>query len=105
MTKNCTFEYNEAGERRCTRCGRKVLSREERVYTRCRIQSRGLGDWIAFALGMYGITPKRIERITGRPCGCKERQEAANRWWWWITGQRSRPEPVESPRDSDNTES
>jgi hypothetical protein len=39
-----------------------------------------LGDFVAGCLKSLGITPERIEKTTGKPCGCKARQEAMNRW-------------------------
>ena len=38
----------------------------------------GLGDAIHSALSAVGITPERVERWLGRPCGCHERQEKLN---------------------------
>ena len=40
---------------------------------------RGLGDMVAAGLAAVGITPDRVERVIGGPCGCKERQAALNR--------------------------
>ncbi len=37
-----------------------------------------LGDRVANALGAVGITPERVEKITGKPCGCKKRQNKLN---------------------------
>jgi hypothetical protein len=42
--------------------------------------ARGLGDYVAAALKTVGITPERVSRLTGRPCGCKRRQQALNQW-------------------------
>lgn len=41
-------------------------------------RKRGLGDIIESVLSFIGITPKRIEKITGKPCGCKKRKEKLN---------------------------
>lgn len=38
----------------------------------------GLGDRVASALAAVGITPRLVERVTGRPCGCKKRAAALN---------------------------
>lgn len=44
----------------------------------------GLGDMVAVGLSAVGITPERIQAITGKPCGCEERKrllnEAGARW-------------------------
>jgi len=37
-----------------------------------------LGDKVANALGAVGITPERVEKITGKPCGCKKRKNKLN---------------------------
>ena len=54
----------------------------------------GLGDAIHSALSSVGITPERVERWLGRPCGCHERQEKLNQLGWWakrvLTGKRDR---------------
>jgi hypothetical protein len=44
-------------------------------------KSRGLGDTIAKFARATGIAQavETVSKITGRPCGCKERQEALNR--------------------------
>lgn len=38
----------------------------------------GLGDMVAACLSAIGITPERVSAITGKPCGCKKRQQALN---------------------------
>jgi hypothetical protein len=38
----------------------------------------GLGDMVAAGLSAIGITPERVSKVTGKPCGCKERQAALN---------------------------
>lgn len=38
----------------------------------------GLGDMVAAGLAAVGITPERVSALTGKPCGCKERQAALN---------------------------
>jgi hypothetical protein len=38
----------------------------------------GLGDLVAAGLSAVGITPERVSAVTGRPCGCKERQAKLN---------------------------
>jgi hypothetical protein len=38
----------------------------------------GLGDRVASVLSAVGITPKRVEAVTGKPCGCKARQQKLN---------------------------
>lgn len=39
---------------------------------------QGLGDMVAAGLASVGITPERVSAVTGKPCGCKERQAALN---------------------------
>lgn len=38
----------------------------------------GLGDMVAAGLSAVGITPERVSALTGKPCVCKQRQEALN---------------------------
>ena len=38
----------------------------------------GLGDLVASGLSAVGITPERVSALTGKPCGCKQRQAALN---------------------------
>lgn len=40
---------------------------------------RGLGDMASSVLSAIGITPSLVEKITGKPCGCKKRAEFMNR--------------------------
>lgn len=46
---------------------------------RRRYSRRGLGDMVAAVLSAFGITEQRVSRLTGKPCGCKQRREAMNR--------------------------
>lgn len=39
----------------------------------------GLGDMVAAGLAAVGITPERVQRLTGKPCRCHQRKEALNR--------------------------
>lgn len=39
----------------------------------------GLGDMMAAGLSSVGITKRLVSRLFGKPCGCLERQQAANR--------------------------
>lgn len=47
-------------------------------YPRQRIS--GLGDLVAKGLRFVGITPERVSKLTGRPCKCKSRQQALNKF-------------------------
>ena len=69
----------------CSRCGMQVSSMAVRVGE-CR--GRGLGDWVQFALAAIGITKERVEKVSGKPCGCKQRQEALNKLGRQLTAQR-----------------
>lgn len=37
-----------------------------------------LGDLLSSALASVGVTPERVERWTGGPCGCEERRRKLN---------------------------
>lgn len=39
-----------------------------------------LGDTTERFLKLFGITKERVQAVTGKPCGCKKRQEAMNVW-------------------------
>lgn len=38
----------------------------------------GLGDMVSAGLAAVGITPERVSKVLGRPCGCKERAAQLN---------------------------
>ena len=44
----------------------------------CPCDRPGLGDMVAAGLAAVGITPERVSALTGKPCGCKQRQAALN---------------------------
>lgn len=39
-----------------------------------------LGTMLHKAFEAVGITPARVEKVTGKPCGCNRRREALDRW-------------------------
>lgn len=41
-------------------------------------QPMGLGDIVSAGLAAVGITPERVSKVLGRPCGCKERAAKLN---------------------------
>lgn len=45
---------------------------------------RGLGDLTAAGLSLLGLTPERVESVTGRPCACHSRRQALNAAGRWI---------------------
>jgi hypothetical protein len=62
----------------CTRCGKPAPSAD--IHRNCQGEP-GLGDVVALWLERLGITPARIERLTGRPCGCEKRKRWMNQLW------------------------
>lgn len=42
-----------------------------------------LGDAVQVALDRLGVTPERVERWLGWPCGCSERKEKLNALHLW----------------------
>ena len=42
--------------------------------------SRGLGDFVAAGLALFGITKERVSALAGGDCGCSQRQQAMNEW-------------------------
>jgi hypothetical protein len=60
---------------------RRSQASDSAVLLRCGLpKSAGLGDIVAAGLSSVGITPERVSRLTGKPCGCKRRQQALNQW-------------------------
>jgi len=43
-----------------------------------------LGDAVERALAAVGVTPERVERWIGKPCGCRERKAKLNRLGQWL---------------------
>jgi hypothetical protein len=39
----------------------------------------GLGDMAGIVLSSVGITPERVSKVTGKPCGCNKRKQALNK--------------------------
>jgi len=74
----CVFDENNV----CVKCGLAVRGKPGRRPCRAKTAKRGfrLGDAVEKSLSFFGITKKRVERITGKPCGCAARQEALNTW-------------------------
>lgn len=42
-----------------------------------------MGDTIEAALKSIGVTPERVERWLGRPCGCRARKDKLNQLGRW----------------------
>lgn len=65
---------------RCRVCGAAVSA--PHVRRNCgpppAMPAAGLGDRVAAALSVIGITKERVEAVVGGPCGCPERQAALN---------------------------
>ena len=38
----------------------------------------GIGDAVAAGLSAVGITPERVSKVIGKPCGCNKRKRALN---------------------------
>lgn len=49
-----------------------------------------LGDAVARALALVGVTADRVTAWLGRPCGCKERRERLNQLTTWANRTLSR---------------
>jgi hypothetical protein len=46
-------------------------------------EGTGVGDRVAHALSLIGITDDRVSDFLGFPCGCKERREKLNMLESW----------------------
>ncbi len=84
----------------CVACKRKTANPESRRMCRAGpaaaeaeprqvAEEPGLGDVVALWLERFGITPARIERLTGRPCGCEKRKRWLNQLWRWTDSSSS----------------
>lgn len=65
----------------CAICGAVApdQSQPHRGKCACEMPARpGLGDMVSAGLAAVGITPERVSRVLGRPCGCKERAAKLN---------------------------
>jgi hypothetical protein len=96
----CTFkttgEEDERGQRRwkCSRCERQIdwtPHDASRIFAKCRVP--GWGDYVTYWLTLFGLTKQRVQWLTGKPCGCGERQEKLNTWGDWFTSLFSNPPP------------
>lgn len=58
---------------------RKMDVTSDALALRCGQTDRpGLGDMVSAGLAAVGITPERVSKVLGRPCGCKERAAKLN---------------------------
>ena len=46
-------------------------------------EGMGLGDVVAKAAALVGVTEERLSALLGRPCGCSERREKWNQLGGW----------------------
>lgn len=73
-TRFCTFDSQT---NTCTKC--KSLASHPGVKKNCQYTFLyPVGNWIAAALKLFGITEKTVSSVTGKPCGCKGRREKLN---------------------------
>lgn len=77
------------GEAVCDRCGFRVGCRNIVAHV-CRPKAAGLGDTVAAGLAAVGITPARVSRMIGRPCGCERRKQRLNELGAWIAKRAGR---------------
>lgn len=88
----CAFKLLEVNDQnrarhRCIQCQYVTVfipNNGQRIYRRCNNQWNGLGDMIARAISVIGITQPRMEAWFG-PCGCEERQERLNQVGWELS--------------------
>lgn len=70
----------------CTRCGDPSPDQARPHLGKCRCfppparKRFALGDAVERTLSAVGITPERVSRVTGKPCGCKARKRRLNEW-------------------------
>ena len=63
----------------CIKCKRALVVGAPRMARRCPEYYRGAGSRLAKMLKMVGVTPERISKIIGKPCGCPKRRERLDR--------------------------
>lgn len=65
----------------CKICGAVAPDQEQPYRGKCACEKPerpGLGDMVSTGLAAVGITPERVSKVLGRPCGCKERAAKLN---------------------------
>ena len=88
----CKFKQTEPEQLTCKRCARVYYTTfpPHQVNAQCRKKPGPIrrqlarfrpGTALAVSLGRVGVTPARIERVTGSPCRCPQRQAAVDKWW------------------------
>lgn len=70
----------------CTRCGEPSPDQTKPHLGKCGCFPKparklfALGDAVEGTLAAVGITPERVSRVIGKPCGCKTRKRRLNEW-------------------------
>ena len=64
--------------------------RESWHYMRVRMML-AIGNITERLLRFFGITKERVQAVTGKPCGCKKRQEVMNVWGYRVQQRLFRP--------------
>lgn len=67
----------------CAICGAVAPNQEHPHRGKCvceQPRKPGLGDMVSAGLAAVGITPERVSKVLGRPCGCKERAAKLTEW-------------------------
>lgn len=62
------------------------------VRTNLKAGAEGLGDVVASITSASGLDrlAKGYEKLTGKPCGCEERQATLNQWFPFNTSSANR---------------
>ena len=79
----CVMESSEIRPGRwshvCVKCAVRRESIRPIYAWECELFYRGMGSRVAKMLKIAGVTPERISKIIGKPCGCPERRERLDR--------------------------
>ena len=72
------YTYEEVSECVVHENGDDLIVDENHVAYPRHKKPAGLGDLVARGLSSIGITPERVSRLTGKPCGCNKRKQHLN---------------------------
>lgn len=79
--------FTKSGDVQCDLHGTNAITRCQGCSDFSRT-SRGLGDTVAKAAAAVGVTPERVEAMTGKPCGCPESKAFWNRLFSYSKASR-----------------
>lgn len=77
VERTCLFDTTQVSDNRwrhdCVKCRKVRITSRPNHVAECRLWRQGFGSRLGQMLKMVGVTPGRISKLIGRPCGCIER--------------------------------